>query len=491
MVFQPSDGTSLISGRRPRPPTLGAPGPSSREVAAGAGVVGVFLLGFSMVFIAAQPLGDPDIWWHLVMGHAYLDGATVRHPGSMSPFGTADWHSRDWLTQVLMAVFDRAFGLAGVAWLHGLGLVALFLACFHLCRRHVAFGPAALATTTAYFAMIGSLSPRPQVVSFILFAVVLGALLRTVDDLRPRWWLVPVTALWACCHGMWFLAPGLQLVVMIGILLDRRTDLRGLRPHALLLALSLAAVALTPNGLQLLSQPTGPSMGIAHFIQEYRPSSLTFPPYAAALIMAFAICASWARRGGAPWVDVLLVGLGIFLTLYGARTIPLGAVLMAPFFARAVASWWPGVRAFTPVPVERAVVYGSAAATLGALALMVPSSSAAPDDYFPVTYDDRLSSLPRDAVLINELGDGGFLAWKYPELRIVGDGLTDQYEVEWLDGWFRALGGEPGWDEFVERSGAEYALLEDDTPLRLGLLSLEWSVVQHEEGRVLLKAPDD
>jgi hypothetical protein len=489
MVSQP-DGTSTISAgpRHSTPPST--PGPTFGELVAGALAVGVFLLGLSMVFIAAQPLGNPDTWWHLVMGHAYLDGTSVRHPGPMSPFGTADWYSRDWLVQIMMALVDNAFGLPGVAWLHGLGLITLFLVCFRLCRRQVGFAPAAVATGTAYFAMIGSLSPRPQIVSFILLVVVLGALLRTVEDGRPRWWLAPLTALWACCHGMWFLAPGLQVVVLTGMVLDRRLDIRGLRPHAALVGLSLAAVAVTPNGVQLLARPTGPSMGIAHYIQEYEPSSLTFPPYTAALIMGFVICATWARRGGAAWVAVLLVGLGIFLTLYGGRTIPLGAVLMAPFFARALGSWWSGGRAFTPLAVERAVVYGSAATSLAALALVVPGSSASPDGSFPVTYDDRLRSLPDDAVLINELGDGGFLAWRYPELRIVGDGLTDQYPVEWLERWFTALQGEPGWEEFVERSGADYALLDDDTPLRLGLLSMSWSVVEQGEGRVLLKAPD-
>jgi hypothetical protein len=489
MVSQ-SDGTSTISEGPRHPTPHSAPGPTFGELVAGALAVGVFLLGVSMVFIAAQPLGNPDTWWHLVMGHAFLDGASVRNPGPMSPFGTADWYSRDWLIQILMALADDAFGLPGVAWLHGVALVGLFVVCFRLCRRWVAFGPAAIATGTAYFAMIGSLSPRPQVVSFILLAIVLGALLRTVEDGRPRWWLAPVTALWACCHGMWFLAPGLQVVVLTGMVLDRRLGIRDLRPHAMLVVLSLAAVAVTPNGLQLLARPTGPSMGIAHYIQEYEPSSLSFPPYTAALIMGFVICATWARRGGAPWVAVLSVGLGIFLTLYGGRTIPLGAVLMAPFFARALASWWSGARAFVPLPVERGVVYGCAALSVAALALIVPRSSTAPDDYFPVTWEDRLSSLPSDAVLINELGDGGFLAWKYPELRIVGDGLTDQYPVEWLEGWFMALQGEPGWEEFVERSGADYALLDDDTPLRLGLLSMSWSVVEQEKGRVLLKAPD-
>lgn len=459
------------------------------ELALGAGVLAVFVASFMMVLIAVQPLGDPDTWWHIVMGHAYLDGTSVRDPGPMSPFGTADWTSRDWLVQMAMAVFDGAFGLPGVALLYGTGLVVLFVVCFRLCRQRVPFGPAAIACGVAFFAMIGSLSPRPQLVSFILLAVVVGALLRTAEDLRPRWWLAAITAVWACSHGMWFLSPGLQVVVVLGLVMDRRLDIRSVGRHAALVGLTIAAVALTPNGLNLLAHPTGPSMSISHYIQEYAPTSLTFPPYAAALTMGFVICATWARRGGGSWVAVLLVGIGLFLVLYGGRTIPVGAVIMAPFFARAIDAWWSGRQPFVPQALERVAVYGSAIAALVALAVMVPSSAAAPDDYFPVSYDRQLSAIPDDAVMINELGDGGYLAWRYPDLRIVGDGLTDQYPVDWLERWFRARRGEPGWEGFVEDSGADYALLDQGSPLRLGLMSLDWTVVQDGQDRVLLKAP--
>ena len=489
MALRTTDGAHSVSDRHDADGSDRETRPTLAELSFGAVTVGVFVMFFSMVLIARQPLGDPDTWWHLVMGHAYLDGASVRHPGPMSPLGTEDWRSRDWVSQIVMARADDAFGLPGVAWLHGLTLVVLFVAIFRLCRRLAPLGPAVVATGLTFFSMIGSLSPRPQVVSFILLVVLVGALLRTTEDLRPRWWLAVLTGVWACVHGMWFVSPGLQLVVVAGLLMDRRLNLRSLRPHAALLGLSVGAVALTPNGVHLLTHPTGPSMGIAHYIQEYEPTALSFPPYAAALAMAFVICATWARRGGGSWVAVLIVGLGIFLLLYGGRTIPLGAILLAPFFVRALHAWWPRTRAFVPLAVERVVVYGSALAALLALAIMVPSSAAAPDDYFPVSYDQQLAAIPDDAVLMNELGDGGYLVWKYPGLRVVGDGLTDQYSVEWLEGWFKALLAEPGWQEFVERSGADHALLYVETPLRLGLVSLGWTVEQQDQDRVLLKAP--
>src|SRR6478735_8920469 len=116
MVVRSSSSTLPTTGAAaPQSAQEGRRGRSTSELVIGAAAIALFVACFTMVFIAAQPLGDPDTWWHLVIGHAYLDGTSVRHPGPMSPFGTEDWTSRDWLVQMVMASFDDAFGLPGVA----------------------------------------------------------------------------------------------------------------------------------------------------------------------------------------------------------------------------------------------------------------------------------------------------------------------------------------------------------------------------------------
>jgi hypothetical protein len=235
----------------------------------------------------------------------------------------------------------------------------------------------------------------------------------------------------------------------------------------------------------------GENMGIAHYIDEYQPASLDMHPYVAVLIMFGVVCLRWARRGQVAWVEVLMVGTGLFFTLYMGRTIPLGALLIVPFFARALEHWWPTARAQVSQARERLVVYGGALLALVALAVTVPTKAAEPDQFFPSSYATSLQALPEEAVVINELADGGYLAWRHPDLQIVGDGLTDQYPVEWLDSWYSSLLGAPDWQEFVEQSGADYALLYETTPLRLGLLSEGWTTVQTGQDRLLLKAPVD
>ena len=77
---------------------------------------------------AGQPLNNNDTYFHLRFGHEFLSGDwSLRDPGSVSSFATADWVPTQWLPQVVMAQTEDWFGLAGVAWLSGLLFLSLAL----------------------------------------------------------------------------------------------------------------------------------------------------------------------------------------------------------------------------------------------------------------------------------------------------------------------------------------------------------------------------
>ena len=78
----------------------------------------------SLFVNTARPLTNTDTYFHLRFGHEFLDGWSLRHPGSVSTFATADWVPTQWLSEIVMAKTEDWFGLAGVAWLSGLLEVA-------------------------------------------------------------------------------------------------------------------------------------------------------------------------------------------------------------------------------------------------------------------------------------------------------------------------------------------------------------------------------
>ena len=102
-----------------------------------------------------------------------------------------------------MARTEEWFGLAGVAWLSGSARDRAVRRALRRGRDRAEPLVAMPLTAVALFAMQNGLSMRPQVISYLLVAVVVGAWLRTRRDGRVRWWLVPLVWVWAMLHGMW------------------------------------------------------------------------------------------------------------------------------------------------------------------------------------------------------------------------------------------------------------------------------------------------
>jgi len=463
--------------------------PTSRLLVPVFGVVYVATLA-ALVLKAVQPLGDPDTWWHLVMGHKFLDGTSVRHPGPMSHFGTRDWHSRDWVAQIVAAKVDDWFGLAGVAALVGLVMIAMVVALVWAARANGSFVAASLATALGVLASGATLTPRPQVASFVLMAITVGASLRSARDHRARWWLVPLSALWACVHGFWFVGIVVELAVLLGLLLDRVVDRRTATRLALVPLASMLAVAITPNGLYQLMHPTGESMGVAWAIVEYQPPTLDLVNFDIFLAMLGVVVLSWARGRSPAWVELGLVALALVLALNLQRTIPLGAIILVPFFAGAVQQLLgPAVGAMSRQR-ERLVLGAGAFAASVAVVAAVPFTATEPTEgEWPTRFEPFLAQLPARTVVFNELGDGGYLAWRLPGLWIVGDGLSDQYEPEWLNSYFQAVLGSKDSYAFVQRTGATYALLYREDALTAVLPLHGWRELDADDDRVLLAAP--
>src|SRR4051812_40996729 len=152
---------------------------------------------------AAQPLSNGDTWFHLALGRRLLGDWSLQHPGSLSSFGQVPWLPTQWSTEMLAALFERWFGLPGVAWLFGALFLAVVLVVYAACRQEADPLPATVATSLAVIGTTAALSARPQVVTLVMLALVVTAWLRAERTGKVPWHLVPLTWLWATAHGMW------------------------------------------------------------------------------------------------------------------------------------------------------------------------------------------------------------------------------------------------------------------------------------------------
>ncbi len=454
----------------------------TRAVLAGLVVVGILV---SLFVNVARTLTNTDTYFHLRFGQEFLDGWSLRHPGSVSTFATRDWVPTQWLSEIVMARTEDWFGLAGVAWLSGFLEIALFLTLYVVCRDRAEPLVAAAVTAIALFGMQNGLSMRPQVVSYLLVVVVVGAWLRTRRDERVRWWLVPLVWVWAMLHGMWPVALVIGGVAVVGLALDRLPRRVLLSAAAVPLASAVAA-ALTPVGPELYTAVAAVGSRSQYFAEWGSPDWTSWEFGALAVLLVLTVLAFWRRRQN-PWTEILLVGLAAAFAVYSERTVPVAAAMVAPLLAGAVQDLVG--RRPPVVPAERLVVAGGALLALAVLAVTVPHTSADPPTE-TASMDAALRALPPGTKVLDDWNQGGYFMWRYPQLDLMMHGYGDTFTTDELRRNTELISATPGWQNAVRDSGARVALLRRSSLLGYVLVAQgSWQVVQSSDDFELLRAP--
>ncbi len=440
-----------------------------------------------MVRTAAAPLSNPDTFFHLRFGREFLDGWSLRQPGHVTSWATADWVPTQWLPQEVMAKFDAWFGLPGVAWLAGLQFVGLALTFILVARRWADRVVAAPLVIAALLACAPSISMRPQVLSYIATALTAGLWLaiRHGSSLSA-WWLVPLTWVWAMCHGMWPLGVIISLVAVAGLVLDG--TVRGRRAATLAavpVVAGLVAGLVTPVGAKLL-----PAVLLVNsrgqYFSEWKPPNFTMPNCLALLAMLLVAVLVMVKRG-ADWTSIVLVGLAAGFAVYSSRTVPVAAALLVPVAAYQLQ------RVVGPVQrlrrAERAFLLGCAAVSLAVLAVLVPRTS----DHTPPQphwVTDSFESMPAGTRVLNESVFGGYLMYRYPDIDFMFSGYGDIYTTGELEDMSDINELQPGWDDLIRDAAPAYAFVDPDTPLGYALVHAEgWTVVEDDEDVQLLAPP--
>lgn len=435
---------------------------------------------------ALSPLRDPDVWWHLRLGEEFRGNWSLHEPGQLSSFATHDWVPTQWLPEVVASWTNDRFGLPGVAWLFGLALLILVLTIYSVCRQRADILPSAVATALALATASASLSPRPQILSFTLLAVSVGAWVSFERGGRPPWWLIPVTWVWAMCHGMWFSGVLVGGCAVLAALFQHTVPPQRLARVALIPIASLAVAAMTPAGPRLLLAPF--TVGERRtMITEWQPPTWGDGQLWVALSM-FALIALLFLKRRPTWFELGLTALALIWMFTSLRTVALAGVMLAPVLSARI-QLLLGDRARV-TRAEPWLLGTVAVICLAALAVLTPKTADRPDDV-PLALVQQLDALHPGTPVINTWTLGGWLEWRHRDLDPVVDGLADAYTVEHLRGYIRMLQLHPGWEDYVAATEAETALLTaDDFELADALESeLGWRQVGEADGTRLLVAP--
>lgn len=464
-----------------------AAGGTTAESMVGRIVPYLLLAGLGAVLLrnALTPVTNADTLFHLRFGHEFLGPWPLRDPGTVSSLATAPWTPTQWLPQVVMAQAETWFGMAGVSWLTTAQIMGFAAAVLVACRHRASLLVAATVTLLVAGVAAGGLSGRPQVLSYLFTAVTVDAWLRTRADGRVRWWLVPLTWLWAMCHGMWPVALVIGAVAVTGGLLDRSTTVRRATREAAVVAGSLVAAGLTPVGPALYRAVVAVGERSDYIPEWSRPDFLS--PHQLVLVAMVAGYLLIRLRGPAvSWTETLFLLLACAWAVYSARTAPTAAIVLAPLLASALQSVLPTRR--RPVTRrERRTLIGAAAGLLALLAVVLPSTTVTAAPYPEI--DRALDAVPDGTVVLDEWTEGGYLLWRHPDLDIGMHGYLDTYTLGEIEAGQQLLAAGPGWTALLERSRARYAVLASSTPLVPALEARGWQIAARSGDVVLLHAP--
>jgi hypothetical protein len=472
----------------------------------------LFILVFAMA--ARTPL-DSDMWWHLrAGGQTWQTGRPMLvDTFSYTRYGET-WINHSWLSQVGMYLVFRAWGYLGLGLLvailaaAGMGLVYAQMEESPLLRAFI------IILATAVAAVVWS--PRPQMVSLVLFGVV-GYLLylykwRAVGRL---WLLPPVFVLWSNLHGGYVLGLLLILATIAGEMLNHILGLDSERviPWSGIGRLALwglacwLVVVINPNGLAMWAIPFRTvEVGVLQdYISEWAsPDFHQFvqQPFLWLLFATFgAVGLSRRRLDGTDLVA--FVGFG-YLALLARRNFGPFAMVAAPVLSRHLSVlleiWveslkpsWLQAKTRLPFldrlpqskPLSAGVSRVLNALIIGLLALVAIVKLYLVTNPVLVDYFER-QTFPVAAVswvdanrppgnLFNAYNWGGYLLWNLPGYPVFVDGRTDLYNDAVLGEYLQIAAGGAGALSMLDAHSVNVVLVEAGSALgRLLENSRDW-----------------
>jgi hypothetical protein len=455
-----------------------------------------------LVLLAALPLlkqVDPDFWWHLRTGDLIAHHGIPRHDVYSWTAGGQSWVAHEWLSELLIWAVQSTFGYAASVALFSVCACAAIVLMWRLARDRAAVSPIMILLLALELVMFARfVTVRPQVFTWLLFALFVYVLERDSAERPARLWaLPPLMALWANLH-LGFIY-GLMVVVIwaASLVLDgSRSRSVGVRGAAVLVAACFLTSMLNPSGPELLIYPLRylQDHAATSAINEWqRPNFLSplMAPYLLALITLVVTMLSRRR----PGVFLLLLTVAaLVLSLQAVRNLPFAALLVLPVVGPAL----PAYRrrkppATIPVGIAASLAAGLAAVVMiamvqgrGAGALITPSKSG-----YPSAGADAVASLGPGHRLFSAYGWGGYLIEAHPDVPVFIDGRSDFYRERIIEDYFTISRVQPGWQDLVSSYGIDVMLIPSGSELAHQLASdPSWRTVhEDDQAAVFLKIP--
>jgi hypothetical protein len=443
----------------------------------------------------ADPVIDPDIWWHLRVGQWVVEHHAVPATDPFSRYGVdRPWIAYSWLYEVLVFRLYEAFGLAGIVAYRVAMSMAVVAALHRLVRRREPrFLVATALTAVAALAMAPLFSERPWLVTILFTTLTLDVLLNLRAGQASRWiWLLPFAfVLWANLHiqfvygllllGLACVAPGIDALLArqrgedVGKVVSWRV--------VLLTGLCLLATLANPYHGQLYRVVVeyATQSGPFHCVNELRALEFREASDWVMLLLGGAAVFALGRRRRLGSFEVLLLTCAGALAFRSRRElwflVLAGVAILATQHRRRAAgrcrepSGTSLVRLGSRhLPLKQWIAIGAALTVLIGLVawrrgLSEENMGRKVAEVFPVEAAAVVAARGYAGPLYNDFNWGGFLIWSLPQLPVVLDGRTNLHGDERILRIGNTWAAGPGWRDDPDLATAGVVIADAQSPL--------------------------
>lgn len=440
-------------------------------------LAGIFLLNFF-------PDTDPDLWWHMATGRYIVETGSIPtgDPFSYTAAGKP-WVAHEWLAELVIYQIYRVGGYLPLVLLFG-AMTTLTSGLTLRTLRLLGLRPIAAACITGWVALMSLFGwdVRPQVFSYLLFALYFYLLLRARQRVDRWLWLLPaLMVLWVNLHAGYVMGQLLIGAFLVGEGINR-WKAPVLRRYLAVFAATVAATVVNPQGPSLLLYPftyAGTANASMRFITEWQSPDFHYYYFFIFGISLMVLMVVPARRR-VDWALAVPLLLLTAMSLQSVRVIPFYGIGAAPFLGLRLATHDSSATTHRSRSTRwNWLVLLLCLGTMASTLFLSDRTQWGPEprtaDY-PVEGARYLRESGLKGNLFNTFHWGGFLIWSfYPERRVFVDGRPDMYGDQFVEEYGMVHEAHPGWKEVLEKYQVEVALVQKDArTATLLLASGEW-----------------
>lgn len=485
-----------------------------------------FIVIFTVLFISIV-LSDPDYFWHLSAGQYIWEHKALPSTDIFSyTFAGKPWVLHEWLFEIILFGVYSFWG--------GLG-VKLFTATFATATVFVAYDIAKRLLGKPYWAfflalilfyqIVPNVSPRPQLFTFLIFAIYLRILVnfKYYSDVRKLWLLPALMVIWVNSHGGY--VAGLVLILLfvacewLMLILSQQRDAihkQRLKKLTMIAVVTVAVTLLNPYFIDHWIYPfTVMNMDASqNIITEWRsPDFHTFRWKFFLLLVFGALTVAIYSEKRPDFTEIVLSVFFISAAFISVRHAPI-SVLAIVFLTSVTLAHVPFAKIFSCIKLDRFALHyrrlvgnGSdlgkkeflfnwmlLAITLTGCLFYYPVFHAKDEDKINKTVPVKAVKFIKDAEIKGRVFSvyhyGGYLINQfYPEQLVFIDGRADLYGDKFIQEYLEIVEARAGWKEKLEKHHIDYVIVTRKSALvELLQTSADFKLIYKDEvNAVLLK----